>query len=76
MNKTSNLDKAFEAVKQLPKEAQEAIAEDLMEAVSGYRHLRLTDEQREEVRRRLSEKDPAMATEEQVQAFFGRYEQE
>lgn len=76
MNKTTNLDRAFEAVRKLPQEAQDAIADNLMEAVSNYQHLRLTKDQREEVRRRLSEQNPEIATEAQVRAFFKRFDGE
>ncbi len=39
------------------------------------RRLRLTEEQREEVRRRLADPNPVMATEEEVEAVLRRYGQ-
>lgn len=73
MTKPTNLDTAVEAVRKLPEEAQETIAHELMETVRVYRHLRLSEEQREEVRRRLAEPDPEMASDKEVEAVFNRY---
>lgn len=74
MTKTAleKLDRAVKAVRELPEEAQEAIAHELMERVSEFSRSHLSDEQREEVRRRLS-KPRRYASDDEVKAVLRRY---
>ena len=51
---TTTLDTAIAAAKKLPQEMQDAIAHDVMEQVSGYQHSQMTDQQRADLKRRLS----------------------
>lgn len=74
MSKTTfeKLDHAVKAVRTLPEEAQEAIAQELMERVSEFSHSHLSEEQRDEVRRRLA-KPRHYASDEEVRAVLRRY---
>ena len=66
------LDRAVKAIRELPEEAQEAIAHELMERVSEFSRSHLSDTQREEVRRRLA-KPRRYASDDEVRAVLRRY---
>ncbi len=67
-----NLDKAVKAVRELPEEAQEAIAHELMDRVSDFSSSHMSDDQRVEVKRRLA-LPRRHASDEEVRAVFLRY---
>ena len=66
------LDRAVKAVRELPDEAQEAIAHELLERVSDFSSSHMNDDQRAEVKRRLA-KPRRHASDAEVQAVFHRF---
>lgn len=68
------LEAAFKEAATLPEDRQEKLGEWVRDFVEQERSaLSLSDEQRSEVRRRLSVADPAFATETEVEALFTRF---
>ena len=73
MNKpVKNLSDAVAAVGELPAAAQEAIARELLERVEDFTRSRLSDEQANEVVRRLAS-TPNYADPKDLKAFFQRH---
>ena len=68
---TDKLSDLMEAVRKLPDETQEALIEEFAERVSDFSGSGLSDEQREEVDRRLA--NPRYADPEAVRALFARH---
>ena len=69
---TKLLQEAIEHLKALPETEQDAIAADMIERVTDYSDVRLSEEQQAEVRRRLA--NPGVpVSEETMQAFFARF---
>jgi hypothetical protein len=66
------LGRAVQAVRDLPDEAQEAIADELEQLISDFSHGRMSDAQRAEVRRRLGSPRHYVPDEE-VRALLRRY---
>jgi putative addiction module component (TIGR02574 family) len=67
------LEQAVARVRELPEEEQDAMAEALFAHLIGNQvHYRLTDEQVEEVERRLAEPAPRFLTLEEVRIHFRR----
>ncbi len=64
MNK---IDRAWQGLKKLPPEMQEAWAAMILDHLEQQEHCMLSDEQVEEVQRRLAEKNPKVLSEEDVQ---------
>jgi putative addiction module component (TIGR02574 family) len=70
---TRLFDEAVARVRQLPEDEQDAMAETLLAHLAGQDgRYRLTDEQVEEVKRRLAEPNPRFLTLEEVRARFRR----
>ena len=63
---------AFAAVGDLPPAAQEAIARELLERVGDFTNSRLSDEQNNEIARRLAN-PPNYADPSDLRAFFSRH---
>ena len=70
-NVTDKLSDLVEAVRKLPNETQEALLEEFAERVSDFSDSRLSEEQRDEVDRRLA--NPRYADPEAVRALFARH---
>ncbi len=66
------LGRAVEAVRELPDEAQEAIAEELEQLISDFSHGHMSESQRAEVKRRLAGPRRRVSNEE-VRAVLRRY---
>lgn len=66
------LGRAVEAVRDLPDEAQEAIADELEKLVSDFSPGRMSDAQRAEVKRRLGS-PRRYAPDEEVRSLLRRY---
>ena len=69
---TNVLDKALEAARRLPEDAQSEMALDIMERVAAYGTSLLSPTQDAEIRRRLAQM-PQYAPEDQMQAFFAHH---
>ncbi len=68
------LEKAFEQVKRLPTTRQDEFGEMIIDAVAqAQSETQLTPDQQEEVRRRMSDPHPIIASDEQVETFFRRF---
>ena len=70
-NIADKLTDLVEAVRKLPDETQEALIEEFAERVSDFADTGLTDEQRDEVRRRLA--NPRYADPEVARSLFSRH---
>ena len=66
------LEKALEAARALPENAQAEMALDIMDRVAAFGGSLLSPAQDAEIRRRLS-KPPQYASEEQMRAFFAKH---
>lgn len=69
---TKLLQKAIEQAQRLPEDEQDAAAGALMDYLDQLHSLRLTDEQAEEVRRRLADPHPVTLTLDEVRAKLQR----
>jgi hypothetical protein len=67
-----NLDMAIRAVRELPEDAQKAIAHELLGRVDDFSSSRMNDVQRAEVKRRLA-RSREYALDEEVHAVFHCY---
>ena len=67
---TTLLQKAVAQAQKLPKEQQNQLAETLFAHLAGNARYHLTDEQVEEVRRRMNEKNPRYASKKQMDALW------
>ena len=71
---TKTLEAAFKEAATLPEDRQQKLSEWVRDFVEQERSaLTLSDEQRSEVRRRLSVADPTFATEAEVEALFAKF---
>jgi flagellar motor switch protein FliG len=70
-NVADKLTDLVKAVRELPDETQEALLEEFAERVSEFTESGLSDEQRDEVRRRLA--NPRHADPAAVRALFARH---
>ena len=70
-NVADKLTDLVKAVRELPDETQEALLEEFAERVSEFTESGLSDEQRDEVRRRLA--NPRYADPAAVRALFARH---
>jgi hypothetical protein len=66
------LEKALEAARKLPENAQAEMALDIMERVAAFGTSLLSPTQDAEIRRRLS-KPPEYVSEDEMRAFFGKH---
>ena len=69
---TTVLDKAIEAARQLPEDAQAELALEIMERVNAAGTSLLSTEQDAEIRRHLNAV-PQYASDEQMQEFFAKH---
>jgi putative addiction module component (TIGR02574 family) len=70
---TKLLDEAVARLRELPEQEQDAMAETLFAHLAGqHGRYRLSDEQVEEVKRRLAEPNPRFTNLEEVRARFRR----
>jgi hypothetical protein len=67
---TTSVDNAVKELKNLPKDQQEIAAEAIMDFAKSANGLRLSPEQIEEVRQRLSDTRPTFVTLEEARARF------
>jgi proline dehydrogenase len=71
---TETLEAAFMEAATLPADRQDKLGEWVRDFVEQERStLSLSDEQRDEVRRRLSASDPAFADDAEVDALFAKF---
>ena len=61
------------AVRELPSDTQEALVHEIADRVSEYAQPRLSDAQRFEITRRLTDPSPTYASPEKIQSFFSRF---
>ncbi len=65
------LERAFKKARALPDDRQDQLGAMILDVVEqDQSNLHLTADQREEVRRRLADPDPAFASDEQVEAAY------
>jgi len=71
---TKILDNAIEQAKTLTESRQNQLGEMILDVVAqDHSDVQLTPDQQEEVRRRLRDPNPKLATEEQTEAAFGKF---
>jgi len=68
------LEKALQRAKTLPDNRQDEIGEMILSVVDQDEStMQLTPSQQEEVKRRMAEPNPIVATNEQIEAFFRKF---